>query len=73
VQLFHYRDHDQVEVDMVLKHPDGTVVGIEVKSAETVRARTSVACAIWPSRLGDRFRTRSSSTPESNSSPSVTG
>jgi len=38
VQLFHYRDRDQVEVDMVLEHAAGTVIGIEVKAAETIRA-----------------------------------
>ena len=38
VQLFHYRDRDQVEVDMVLGHAAGTVIGIEVKAAETIRA-----------------------------------
>ena len=36
VQLFHYRDRDQVEVDMVLEHAAGSVVGVEVKAAETV-------------------------------------
>ncbi|HEX8005180.1 MAG TPA: hypothetical protein VF482_01985 [Trebonia sp.] len=29
-----YRDRDQVEVDMVLEHTAGTVIGIEVKAAE---------------------------------------
>lgn len=38
VQLFHYRDRDQVEVDVVLEHMAGTVIGVEVKAAETVRA-----------------------------------
>ena len=38
VQLFRCRDRDQAEVDMVLEHAAGTVIGIEVKAAETVRA-----------------------------------
>ncbi len=36
--LFHYRDRDGYEVDAVLEHASGEVVGIEVKAAETVRA-----------------------------------
>jgi len=57
VQLFHYRDRGQVEVDMVLEHADGTVVGIEVKSAETVRGEDFRGLRHLASRLGDRFRT----------------
>ena len=56
VQLFHYRDRDQVEVDMVLEHASGTVVGIEVKSAETVRAEDFRGLRHLANRLGDRFR-----------------
>jgi predicted AAA+ superfamily ATPase len=56
VQLFHYRDRDQVEVDMVLEHADGTVVGIEVKSAETVRGEDFRGLRHLATRLGDRFR-----------------
>jgi predicted AAA+ superfamily ATPase len=55
-QLFHYRDRDQVEVDMVLEHADGTVIGIEVKSAETVRGEDFRGLRHLANRLGDRFR-----------------
>jgi predicted AAA+ superfamily ATPase len=51
VQLFHYRDRDKVEVDMVLEHASGTVIGLEVKAAEDFRGLRHLA-----SRLGDRFR-----------------
>ena len=57
VQLFHYGDRDQVAVDMVLEHADGTVVGIEVKSAETVRGEDFRGLCHLANRLGDRFRT----------------
>lgn len=62
VQLFHYlprtyRDRDQVEVDMVLEHADGTVIGIEVKAAETVRGEDFRSLRHLANRLGDRFRT----------------
>lgn len=56
VQLFHYRDRDQVEVDMVLEHANGTVVGVEVKAAETVRGEDFRGLRHLASRLGDRFR-----------------
>ena len=42
---------------MVLEHADGTVVGIEVKSAETVRGEDFRGLRHLASRLGDRFRT----------------
>jgi uncharacterized protein len=38
VQMFHYRDREQREVDIVLEANDGRVVGIEVKSSTTARA-----------------------------------
>ena len=34
--LYHYRDHQQREVDIVLEREDGMVVGIEVKAGATV-------------------------------------
>jgi uncharacterized protein len=56
VQLFHYRDRDQVEVDMVLEHAVGTVIGIEVKAAETVRSEDFRGLRHLANRLGDRYR-----------------
>ena len=56
VQLFHYRDRDQVEVDMVLEHAAGTVIGIEVKAAETIRAEDFRGLRHLANRLGGRFR-----------------
>lgn len=56
VQLFHYRDRDQVEVDMVLEHAAGTVIGIEVKAAETVRTADFRGLRHLANRLGSRFR-----------------
>lgn len=35
--ICHYRDKDQIEVDLVLAHHSGKVVGIEVKAGATVR------------------------------------
>lgn len=36
-RLFHFRERQGREVDIVLEAPDGRIVGIEVKSATTVR------------------------------------
>lgn len=36
--LYHYRDKDQSEVDIVLESDSGAVIGIEVKAAATVNA-----------------------------------
>ncbi len=38
IALYHYRDKDQDEVDVVVEADDGSVVGIEVKAAATVTA-----------------------------------
>jgi predicted AAA+ superfamily ATPase len=36
--LYHYRDKDQDEVDLVIEADDGALVGIEIKAAATVTA-----------------------------------
>jgi hypothetical protein len=41
---------------MVLEHASGTVIGLEVKAAETVRAEDFRGLRHLASRLGDRFR-----------------
>jgi uncharacterized protein len=56
VELFYYRDRDQVEVPIVPEHAAGTVIGIEVKAAETVRAEDFRGLRHLANRLGDRFR-----------------
>jgi uncharacterized protein len=56
VQLFHYRDRDQVEVDVVLEHATGEVVAVEVKASETVRGEDFRGLRHLATRLGDRFK-----------------
>jgi predicted AAA+ superfamily ATPase len=56
VQLFHYRDRDQVEVDAVLEHATGDVVGLEVKASETVRGDDFRGLRHLSRRLGRRFK-----------------
>lgn len=38
VKLFHFRTSSGVEVDLILEGPGGAVVGIEIKSSDTVKA-----------------------------------
>ncbi|MDR1265801.1 MAG: ATP-binding protein [Propionibacteriaceae bacterium] len=56
VELFHYRTRDQTEVDLVLAHDQGPVIGLEVKAAETVRADDFRGLRHLANRLGDDFR-----------------
>lgn len=37
VKLYHYRTHDQKEVDIVLESPSGKVIGVEIKLSSIVR------------------------------------
>jgi uncharacterized protein len=53
--LWHFRDRDGAEVDLVLERPDGTVVGIEVKASSTVSQRDTRGLTFLADRLGDRF------------------
>lgn len=36
-QLLYYRDHDQFEVDVVIENASGHLVGVEIKSAATIK------------------------------------
>jgi predicted AAA+ superfamily ATPase len=54
-RLFHYRDRDGAEVDLVIETKDGRVIGIEVKAASTVSGRDVRWLAQMRDRLGDRF------------------
>ena len=54
--LFHYRDKQQREVDIVLELGSGEVAGVEVKSAATVRARDFAGLRHLRDKLGDRFK-----------------
>ena len=54
--LLHYRDKQQREVDIVLERRGGDIVGIEVKSAPTIRSRDFAGLRYLRDRLGDRFK-----------------
>jgi predicted AAA+ superfamily ATPase len=55
VDLYHYRDHNKVEVDAVLENRQRHAVGIEVKAASTVRSDDFNGLRRLGERLGDDF------------------
>jgi len=56
VAFYHYRDKDQVEVDLVLENDAGDVVGIEVKAAATATVSDFRGLQRLAEAVGDRFR-----------------
>ncbi|MHB1537411.1 MAG: ATP-binding protein [Solirubrobacteraceae bacterium] len=54
--MFHYRDKQQREVDIVLELGSGEIAGIEIKSAATVKARDFSGLRHLRDRLGERFQ-----------------
>jgi uncharacterized protein len=56
IRLSHYRSKDGAEVDLVIEAPDRSVVGVEVKSSETPRARDFRHLQHLRATLGPRFR-----------------
>jgi predicted AAA+ superfamily ATPase len=53
--LYHFRDRGGIEVDLVLETRSGTVAGIEVKAASTVRSNDFRGLRLLRERLGDQF------------------
>lgn len=53
--LWHFRDRSGAEVDIVLEHPDGRIVGVEVKATSTPMGRDFRGLRFLEERLGDRF------------------
>jgi uncharacterized protein len=54
--LFHYRDKQQREVDIVLELGSGEIAGVEIKTAATVRASDFSGLRHLRDRLGKRFQ-----------------
>lgn len=54
--LFHFRDRDQREVDIVIEHHDGSVCAVEVKAAATVHERDFRGLNHLKQKLGPRFK-----------------
>jgi uncharacterized protein len=53
--LFHFRDRDGAEVDLVLETKRGMVIGIEVKASSTVSAKDFRGLRLLEEKLGDQF------------------
>ena len=54
-RLFHFRDRDGKEVDIVVESSDRRVAGIEMKSAGAVSKADFKGLAFLRDKLGDRF------------------
>jgi predicted AAA+ superfamily ATPase len=54
-RLFHYRDSDGAEVDLIVELADGRVLAFEVKASATYQARQFHGLAALRDALGDRF------------------
>ena len=54
--MFHFRDRDQREVDIVLEHRDGSVTAVEVKASATVHRRDFRGLRHLRDKLGPRFK-----------------
>jgi predicted AAA+ superfamily ATPase len=53
--LYHFRDRDGAEVDLVLESGDGRVVGVEVKAGATIRAEDLRGLRLLEQRMGADF------------------
>lgn len=54
-RLFHFRAHSGEEVDFVLESADGRVVGVEVKTSQSLGASDWKGLKFLRDQLGDRF------------------
>ena len=53
--IWHFRDRSGVEVDLLLEHGDGRIVGIEVKATSSPKSADFKGLRFLAERLGDRF------------------
>ncbi len=56
VRLFHYRDKQQREVDVILERHSGEVAGIEIKAAATPTSADFAGLRHLRDKLGSRFK-----------------
>lgn len=54
--LFHYRDNQQREVDLVLELGSGEVAGVEIKTAASVQPKDFAGLRYLREKLGERFQ-----------------
>ena len=56
LRISHFRDRNGHEVDAIIEAPDGSIVGIEVKSSATIRERDTHGLRYLRLQVGSRFR-----------------
>lgn len=56
VQLFHYRDKQQREVDVILERLSGEIAGVEIKAGATPSSRDFAGLRYLRDKLGARFK-----------------
>lgn len=54
-ELYHFRTHDQLEIDFVIEKPNGQVCGIEIKAREKVTEQDFKGLKVLQSDLGEDF------------------
>jgi predicted AAA+ superfamily ATPase len=55
-QIFYYRDRDQYEVDFVIENAAGDILGVEVKSHSSVKARDLRGLQRLATLAGEKFK-----------------
>ncbi len=56
VEVYHYRDRDQRQVDLLFERRDGAVIAVEIKAAASIKQSDGRGLAYLRDKLGDRFR-----------------
>ena len=56
VEIYHFRDHQQKEVDIVLEEPGGMITGIEIKAAKSFSKADFSGLANLASYAGSKFK-----------------
>ena len=56
VEIYHFRDHQQEEVDIVLEEPGGMITGIEIKAAKSFSKADFSGLASLASYAGNKFK-----------------
>ena len=55
IEIFHYRDRDGLEVDLIIELPDGRIIAMEVKAATTVTSDDWNKLKKLRRMIGDQF------------------
>ena len=56
MKLYHYRDKQKNEVDIILEQSDGSLIGIEVKASSTVRESDFKGIRKFSELVGEQFK-----------------